>query len=78
MSSYRLDKMLLAIYTCKYCRVCVMQFKGSGMTGGSDWFLHRGNTPSHTLLVVQRFLAENNIPVIIQPPYSPNLTPSDF
>ncbi|PNF15540.1 hypothetical protein B7P43_G16477 [Cryptotermes secundus] len=41
-------------------------------------FLHHDNTLSHTSLVEQQFLAEKNIPVIIQPPYSPDLTPSDF
>ena len=34
--------------------------------------------PSHTSLVVQQFLAEKSIPVITQPPYSPDLAPSDF
>jgi len=34
--------------------------------------------PSHTLPVVQQFLAEKSIPVITQPPYSPDLAPSDF
>jgi histone-lysine N-methyltransferase SETMAR len=43
-----------------------------------QWFLHHDNTPSHTSLVVQQFLAEKNIPVITQPPYSPDLAPSDF
>jgi hypothetical protein len=36
------------------------------------------NAPSHTSLVVQQFLAEKFIPVITQPPYSPDLAPSDF
>jgi len=40
-----------------------------------EWFLHH---ESHTSLVVQQFLAEKNIPVITQPPYSLDLTPSDF
>jgi hypothetical protein len=35
------------------------------------------NAPSHTLLIVQQFLAERNIPVITQPP-SHNLTPIDL
>jgi len=35
-------------------------------------------TPSHTLLVVQQFLVEKSIPVITQPPYSPDLAPSNF
>jgi hypothetical protein len=38
----------------------------------------RTHAPSHTSLVVQQFLAEKNIPVITQPPYSPDLVPSDF
>ncbi|PNF43072.1 hypothetical protein B7P43_G02720 [Cryptotermes secundus] len=43
-----------------------------------QWFLHHDNEPSHTALVVQQFLAEKNISVITQPPYSPDLAPSDF
>jgi len=34
--------------------------------------------PSHTSLVVQQFLAKKSIPVITQPPYSPDLAPSYF
>jgi len=30
------------------------------------------------LLVVQQFLAEKSIPFFTQPPYSPDLAPSDF
>ncbi|PNF32638.1 hypothetical protein B7P43_G15510 [Cryptotermes secundus] len=41
-----------------------------------QWFLHHDNIPSHTLLVVQ--LTEKNIPIITQPPYSPDLAASDF
>jgi transposase len=33
---------------------------------------------SHTSLVVQQFLAEKSIAVITQPPYYPDLAPSDF
>jgi hypothetical protein len=43
-----------------------------------QWFLHHDNAPSHTSLVVQQFFAKKNIPVITQPPYSLDLTPSDF
>jgi len=45
-----------------------------------EWFLHHDDAPSHTSLVVQQFLAEKSrpIPLIAQPPYSPDLTPSDF
>jgi hypothetical protein len=41
-------------------------------------FMHHDNVLSHTPLVAQQFLTEENIPVIGQPPYSPNLVLSDF
>ena len=40
--------------------------------------MHCSFAPSHTSLVVQQFLAEKSIPVITQPPYSPDLAPSNF
>ncbi|PNF39739.1 hypothetical protein B7P43_G04773 [Cryptotermes secundus] len=43
-----------------------------------QWFLHHNNALSHTSLVVQQFLTKKNIPVITQPPYSLDLTLSDF
>jgi hypothetical protein len=51
MSLYRLDRVILVISLCKFCR-------GSGMTSGrqGQWFLHRDNALSHTSLVVQQFL----------------------
>jgi hypothetical protein len=42
------------------------------------WFLHHGNTPNHTSLVVWQFLAEKIIPVITQLPYSLDRTWGDF
>jgi hypothetical protein len=43
-----------------------------------QWSLHHDNAPSHISLVGQQLLAEKNILVFIQPPYSLDLTPSDF
>jgi transposase len=43
-----------------------------------QWFLHHDNASSNTPLVVQQFLVEKDIPVIIQPPYSPDLAPIYF
>jgi len=40
-----------------------------------EWFLHHDNASSHTSLFVQQFLTEKSIPVITQPPYSPDLAP---
>jgi hypothetical protein len=43
-----------------------------------QWFLHLDKAPSHKSFVLQKFPAEKNIPVIAQPPYSPDLAPSYF
>jgi hypothetical protein len=68
--SYRLDKVLLVISTGSFCRGCAIQLGGSGTTSGwqGQWFLHRDDLPSLTSVGVQQFLAEKNLPVIIQPP----------
>jgi hypothetical protein len=34
--------------------------------------------PSHTAKAVQQFLDVNNIPIVLHPPYSTDLAPSDF
>jgi hypothetical protein len=61
MNSYRLDRMLLAIYACKVCWGCGMQFGGSSASGRQgQWFLHLYNTPRHTSLVMQQFLSSPN------------------
>jgi hypothetical protein len=43
-----------------------------------QWFPHHDNAPSHTSLVVQQFLADKDIPIITQHPYSLDPAPSDF
>jgi hypothetical protein len=72
MSPYRLDRVLLVIPTCKFCR-------GSGATSGRQrqWFLHHDNAPSHTSLVVKKFFAEKNV-VMTKLPYSPDPPSSDL
>jgi hypothetical protein len=57
-----------------------MQFRGSGVTSGRDsgFCIHHNNAPSHTSLVVQQFLAEENIPAITQLLCSPDPAQSDF
>ena len=40
--------------------------------------LHHDNTPCHTAVSINEFLAEKRIPVVPQPPYSPDLSPCDF
>ena len=41
MSSYRLDRLLVVIFTCKFCRGCAMQFRGNGATSGCITITHR-------------------------------------
>ena len=42
------------------------------------WMLHHDNAPCHTAVSINEFLVEENIPVLPQPPYSPDLSPCDF
>jgi len=42
------------------------------------WMLHHDNAPCHTAVSINEFLAEKNIPVVPQSPYSPDLSPCDF
>jgi hypothetical protein len=74
VSSYRLNRMLLVITMCKFLQSFhdAVQRKWQ-----RQWFLHHDSAPSHTLLVVQQFLAKRNIPVI-QPSYSLDLAWNDF
>jgi hypothetical protein len=40
--------------------------------------LHHDNAPCHTAISVNKFLAKKGISVVLQPPYSPDLSPCDF
>jgi histone-lysine N-methyltransferase SETMAR len=40
--------------------------------------LHHDNAPAHTALSVREFLPNKQIYLLEHPPYSPELTPSDF
>ena len=42
------------------------------------WMLHHYNAPCHTAVSIHEFWAEKNIPLVHQPPYSPDLSPCDF
>jgi len=44
----------------------------------NSWFLHHDNAPSHTALVLRDFFIKNSTHIVPQPPYSPDLAPSDF
>jgi transposase len=40
--------------------------------------LHQDNAPCHMAISVIEFLSQKGIPVVPQPPYSPDLSPCDF
>ncbi|UYV80288.1 hypothetical protein LAZ67_18002305 [Cordylochernes scorpioides] len=40
--------------------------------------LYHDNATSHTAFIITNFLARSNTPVILHPPYSPDLAPCDF
>ena len=43
-----------------------------------EWFLHWDNAPVHTAMVILEFLAKKRAKLLSHPPYSPDLTPSDY
>jgi len=44
----------------------------------NNWMLHHDNAPCHTAISVIECLAIKGIPVVPQPPYSPDLSPCDL
>ena len=45
---------------------------------GDTWMLHHNNAPCHTAIPMNKFLTKKGIPVVPQPPYSPDLSLCDF
>ena len=43
-----------------------------------SWLLHHDNALAHNALGIREFLAKNNISVLQQPPYYPDLASCDF
>jgi hypothetical protein len=43
-----------------------------------DWQLHHDSAPTHSLALVQAFLAKHHITQVSQLPYSPDLASCDF
>jgi len=43
-----------------------------------NWVLHHDNAPAQSAFLVRNFLLKNETTVVPQPPYSPNLSPTDF
>jgi len=44
----------------------------------NNWMLHKDNAACYMAISVIEFLAKRGIPVVPQPPYTPDLSPCDF
>jgi len=49
-----------------------------GAWTNKTWMLHHDNAPAHASLLIREFLAKQEMIVVPQPPYSPDLAPADF
>ena len=54
--------------------MCTVREKRKELWGTRSWLLHH----DYNALEIQEFLAKNNIAVLEQQPYSPDLAPCDF
>ena len=55
-----------------------MRDKRQQLWQDKTWLLHHDNAPAHIALSIRQFLAEKNIAVLEQPPYSPDLALCNF
>lgn len=74
----------LSVNSPPYCGACQSCFKRISVfitrtRKWNTWMLHHDNSPCHTALSVTQFLSKKKkqIVVILQPPYSPDLSPCD-
>ena len=58
--------------------MCSVREKRRELWETKSCLLHHDNAPAHNALSIRQFVAENNIAVLEQPPYSPDLAPCDF
>jgi len=61
----------------KHLRLAVSRKRPQKRAAGA-WVLHPNNAPAHTAHSIQVFLASHCIPVVQQPPYSPDMALCDF
>ena len=62
-----LDRLLKKIW-----RVRTAKFQSS------EWFFFHDNAPPHNAATVKKFLANRNVAILQNPPYSPDLAPADY
>jgi histone-lysine N-methyltransferase SETMAR len=52
--------------------------KGLELWCNHNWLLHHDNTPAHMSLKTTEFVSDNNVVIILHPPYLPDLALCDF
>ena len=55
-----------------------MQEKWPELWQEKSWLLHYENAPTHYAMNIRQFMADRNIAVLEQPPYSFDLSPCNF
>jgi len=55
-----------------------IRLKRGEMWSSKNWIIHHDNARPHTAISVLTYLAKHGIPILQQPPYSPDLAPNDF
>jgi len=61
----------------KHLREAICQ-KRPPLWTNQSWVLHHDDAPAHSSFLVHNFLAKNEMTVVPQPLYSPDLAPVDF
>jgi hypothetical protein len=67
----------LYLQVLKRLRLAVSRKRPQKRAAGA-WVLHHDNAPAHTAHSIQVLLASHGIPVVQQPPYSPDMAPCEF
>lgn len=55
-----------------------IRLKRKELWDNKSWFLHHDNAPAHTSRLVRDYLNKNNVNIVPQAPYSPDMAPCDF
>jgi transposase len=71
------EETLNGAYMLKILNSCLFESRDKLFPDG-DWYFQQDNARSHIDSKVERWLFDKNIPLIIMPPYSPDLNPIEL
>jgi len=60
------------------CLRNVVRRKSPELWENQTWLLHHDNVPAHASILICSYLAKHQTSVVLHPPYSPDLAPTDF